>query len=38
MNEYEKSSKKLAFMFANDIKIFEGYIKLSGSQPVHVCP
>ena len=29
-NEYEKSYKKLAFVFAYDIKTFEGYIKLSG--------
>ena len=31
---YEKSYQKLAFVFAHDIKTFEGYIKLSG--PSHV--
>ena len=32
-NEYEKSYQKRAFMFAHDIKTFEGYIKLSGLRP-----
>ena len=30
INEYDKSYKKLAFVFAHDIKTFEGYKKLSG--------
>ena len=33
MNEYEKLYQKLAFVFAHDIKTFEGYVKLSGFAP-----
>ena len=35
-NEYEKSYKKLAFVFAHDIKTFEGYIKLSSPLELHM--